>query len=100
MHRPWYMVSWLCVLRAVWEAGSVPIQRQWHASTTVVRSPAEMFILGRQQSTANTVFVAGDDVLRVSHGVVHLFTRGNVFMLAKAPMGQGKKKRNRAYVML
>lgn len=85
------MVSWLRMLTAVWEAGTVPVQRQWHASTAVVRSPAELFALGRQQSTANIISVIGDDVLCISRGVVHLLAHGNIFMLAKAPMGQGKK---------
>lgn len=93
------MVSWLRTLTAVWEAGTVPVQRQWHASTAVVRSPAEMFALGRQQSTANIISVIGDDVLCISHGVVHLLTRGNVFMLAKALMGRGKKKWSLCYVV-
>lgn len=84
------MVFWLRMLTAVWEAGTVPVQRQWHAM--LVRSPAEMFALGRQQSTANVISVIGDDVLFISHGVAHLLTPGNVFMLAKAPMGQGKKE--------
>lgn len=33
-----------------------------------------------------------DDVLCIKHGSVYLLTRGNIFMLAKALMGQGKKK--------
>lgn len=93
------MVSWLCILTAVWEAGTVPAQRQWHASTAVVGSPVEMFALGRQQSTANTISVIGNDVLCISHGTAHLLTRGNVFMLAE-PQRDREKKRKRACVML
>lgn len=92
------MVSWLRMLTAVWEVGTVPVQRQWHASTAVVRSPAEMFALGRQQSMANAISVIGEHVLCISHGSVHLLTRGNIFTLVKAPMRQGKKET--AYAML
>lgn len=92
------MVSWLRMLTAVWEVGTIPVQRQWHASTVVARSPAEMFALARQQSMANAISVIGEEVLCISHGVVHLLTRGNVFMLAKAPVR--REKRNGAYVML
>lgn len=86
------MVSWLRMLTAVWEVGTIPVQRQWHASTVVARSPAEMFALARQQSMANAISVIGEEVLCISHGVVHLLTRGNVFMLAKAPVRQGRKE--------
>lgn len=86
------MVSWLGMLTAVWEVGTVPVQRQRHASTAVVRSPAEMFALGRQQSMANATSVIAEDVLCINHGIVHLLTPGKVFMLAKAPARQGKKE--------
>lgn len=91
MHRPWYTVPWHRVLAAVWEAGTVPAQRQWHASSAVEQVPSGDVCTGKA-AEPRKCSLCHRSVLCASRGTTHLLTCGNVFMLGKATTGQEKKK--------